>query len=194
MYLKIKAINIITLFSICLVFLAGCGKKEELNAYQTKMSDFFRNIALIDSDINAIDASAEDSHIQLLSYLDAIETEFNNLAALEVPEEFASVDELAAEAAQNMTQAVALYHQLFENESYDSTTAEVAEEYYSRANVRLQYIISILNGEIPEGENVTVVMDEELDKTTEASPSEVPLETPLETHGEIETENPLAGE
>lgn len=193
MKIKTNIFNTILLFSLCLFFLTGCGNQEVLDTYKTQMSDFFSSIALLDSDINAIDASAEDSHVQLLGYLDAIETEFTDLAALEVPDEFSSVADLADEAAENMTQAVALYHQLFENETYDSTTATVANEYYSRANVRLQYIITILNGELPEGENVTIVIEDE-DEDTVPSQEETPASDVTETHGEIQTENPLAEE
>jgi hypothetical protein len=54
-----------------------------------------------------------------------------------------------------MQQAVELYHQVFENGEYDEAIAEAAGEYYDRANIRIQYIITILHGEIPEGEGVT---------------------------------------
>lgn len=182
-----KRIKMILICTMSLL-LTGCGNKQELKSYEEQMSTFFTNIAELDSGMNEIDASADDAHTQLLDYLDSIETEFNHLAALEVPDEFLSVETLADEAAENMSQAVALYHQVFENETYDSTTASVADEYYARANVRLQYIISILHGEIPEGDNVTVTMEDELDHNAPAE-TDIPA---AETHGEIETQNPLA--
>lgn len=180
--------------SVCLLLpvlcLTGCGKDAKLAAYEEKMSSFFSTITELHSNMNAIDASADAvaAQAELLAYLDAMELEFNNLAALEVPEEFISVETLADEAAENMTQAVELYHQFFEGEEASSVTAEAAAEYYSRANIRLQYIISILHGEIPEGENVTVTMDNELEQNLSEEPTE---EEVIETHGEIETENPL---
>ena len=88
---------------------------------------------------------------------------------MEVPEEFISVESLADEAAENMTQAVSLYHSLYESETFDTTIADAANEYYSRANIRLQYIISILHGEIPEGENVTITMDDNLNTKEETT-------------------------
>ena len=88
-----------------------------------------------------------------------------------------------------MTQAVSLYHQLYEGETFDSNIAVAANEYYSRANIRLQYIISILHGEMPEGENVTIVTGEDAEEGDPASSEAI-----METHGEIETENPLAEE
>ncbi len=170
------------------LFLYGCGKDEKLALYKEQMENFFVNIADLNANMNSIDVTDEAAaQTELLGYLDAIETEFNNLAELEVPDEFISVETLADEAAENMSQAVTLYHQLFESETYDTNIAAAAGEYYSRANIRFQYIISILHGEIPEGENVTVTMDHDLKKETEET-----TETMQETHGEIQTENPLA--
>ena len=54
-----------------------------------------------------------------------------------------------------MKEAVALYHTAYEGETYDEGSAQAAREYYDRTNIRLQYIITILHGEIPEGEGVT---------------------------------------
>lgn len=168
------------------MILCGCGKDEQLEEYKTQMSDFFDQIAELNSNMNAINASAEDAASQLLSYLDATEAAFEHLADLEVPKEFVSVENLADEAAENMTQAVSFYHQLYEAESYDSNVAMMADEYYKRANIRLQYIISILHGEMPEGDNVMIIMEGESQADT------TPAEEIMETHGEIETENPLA--
>lgn len=170
------------------LFLHGCGKDEKLTVYEEQMEQFFVNIGELNTNMNSIDMTDEAAaQTELLGYLDALEDEFNSLAGLEVPTEFISVETLADEAAENMTQAVSLYHQLFENETYDENIAYAAGEYYNRANIRFQYIISILHGEIPEGENVTVTMDTDLPQ------EEVSTEMP-ETHGEIQTENPLADE
>ena len=49
-----------------------------------------------------------------------------------------------------MTEAVSYYHQAFEAEPFDTVLADVAKQNYDRANVRLQYIVSILHGDIPE--------------------------------------------
>lgn len=178
--------NVFIIIVFCLI-LCGCGKDKELEAYQTQMSDFFDQIAELDAGMNAIDANAEDAASRLLSYLDEAEAAFEHLADMEVPKEFSSVESLADEAAENMTQAVSYYHQLYESESYDSNVAQMANEYYKRANIRLQYIISILHGEMPEGDNVTIITGEDAQTDHEEEPMTV-----VETHGEIETENPLA--
>ena len=119
------------------------------------MNTFFEHIASYHEGMNAIDASAPDAKNQLLSYLDQLQTEFAWMAELTVPDEFSAVDSLADEADENMRQAVALYHSAYEAEVFDEPTAQAAREYYDRANIRIQYIVSILHGEIPEGEGIT---------------------------------------
>lgn len=162
-YMKYKISKLCLCFLCSFLFMTGCGKDEKLTAYEEQMSIFFSNISEINSNMNAVDVSDEaTAQTELLGYLDSLKAEFDNLAELEVPEEFISVESLADEAAENMTQAVELYHRLYESDTYDTTVADAANEYYSRANIRLQYIISILHGEIPEGENVTVTMDDDL--------------------------------
>ena len=49
-----------------------------------------------------------------------------------------------------MSEAVSYYHMAYEGESFDSAAAEVAYQNYECANERLQYIVSILHGNIPE--------------------------------------------
>ena len=93
--------------------------------------------------------------IELLGYLDALAEDIEWMAELEVPEQFSAVESLADEADENMKQAVALFHAAYDGDTYDDGSAQAALEYYNRANIRIQYIIVILHGEIPEGEGVT---------------------------------------
>lgn len=140
---------------LCGILLAACGQDEELAVYQENMNTFFEHIAAYNENMNSIDASSEDATGQLLSYLDQLQAEFTWMAELAVPDEFSAVDSLADEADENMRQAVALYHSAYEAEVFDEPMAQAAREYYDRANIRIQYIVSILHGEIPEGEGIT---------------------------------------
>lgn len=140
---------------LCGILLTACGQDEELTAYQEDMNTFFEHIAAFNDSMNSIDASSEDAVDQLLSYLDQLQAEFTWMAELTVPDEFSAVDSLADEADENMRQAVALYHEAYSAEVFDEPVAQAAREYYDRANIRIQYIISILHGEIPEGEGIT---------------------------------------
>lgn len=130
--------------------LTGCGKKDaKIENYKANMNQFFENIKIFDSSINAIDPNSETATTELLSLLDSMNTSFSQMASLEVPESFPGVEDLATQASEYMSEAVSFYHQAYEGE-YDATLEDVARQNYERANIRLQYIVSILHGDIPE--------------------------------------------
>lgn len=147
---KMHKVNVkLLLLAIFPLLLTGCGKNEELENYKANMNQFFENIRIIDSSINAIDPNSETSTTELLSLLDSMDTSFAQMAALEVPDGFPGVDELADDASAYMSEAVSYYHQAYDGE-YDAAFAEVAYQNYEQANIRFQYIVSIIHGNIPE--------------------------------------------
>lgn len=189
---RCNKIVILCTILLCSALLTACGQDEELTAYQTDMNTFFEHIASYHEGMNAIDASAPDAKNQLLSYLDQLQAEFTWMAELTVPDEFSAVDSLADEADENMRQAVSLYHSVYEAEVFDEPMAQAAREYYDRANIRIQYIISILHGEIPEGEGITYTEESGIlgggylnkDDEEEASGEEPPVSTEPEPDAE----------
>lgn len=143
-------------FSLFLTFLlTACGQDEALDAYQEDMNTFFERAAEYNDKMNAIDQNSDTKTIELLGYLDAFAEDIEWMAGLEVPSQFSVVESLADEADENMKEAVALFHAAYDGEVFDEASEQAAREYYDRTNVRLQYIITILHGEIPEGEGVT---------------------------------------
>lgn len=143
---------------VCLLFaflLTACGENEELTAYQEDMNTFFERAAEYNDKMNAIDRESDTAVIELLGYLDAFAEDIQWMAELTVPEQFSAVESLADEADENMKEAVALFHAAYDGETYDAASEQAALEYYDRTNIRIQYIITILHGEIPEGEGVT---------------------------------------
>lgn len=142
-------------------FLAGCGEDPELTMFRNSFEEFCTDVAEIDSSINNIDANAETAPTELLGHLDQLEVEFQELAALDVPEEFEYLTDLADEASENMSLAVENYHTAFESEIHDAYAADIASQYYERAYKRIQYMITFLHGEVPEDENVSVEIVEE---------------------------------
>ncbi|MCM1387076.1 MAG: hypothetical protein NC231_07100 [Bacillus sp. (in: Bacteria)] len=163
MAVKLKNIKVLCLFALLMLLLAGCGKKDEaLEEYQANMETFFEHIIEFNDNMNAIDVVQPDYLTQMLEYLDALDAEMAWMAQLEVPEQFSAVDNLADEASENMTQAVLFYHMAYENDEYDANVEEAAKEYYDRANLRIQYIITILHGGVPEGEGITYTEDESI--------------------------------
>lgn len=137
------------LFALFSLTVTGCGKDAELENYKANMNQFFENIKIFDSSINAIDPNSETAVSDLLGLLDSMNTSFAQMASLNVPEGFPGVEELADEASEYMAEAVSYYHQAYEGE-YDANLENVARQNYERANVRFQYIVSILHGDIPE--------------------------------------------
>lgn len=145
-------------FGICLfliLLLTACGQEEDLDTYQEDMNTFFERAAEYNEKMNAIDQNSDTKTIELLGYLDAFADDIEWMAGLEVPSQFSVVESLADEADENMKEAVALFHTAYDGETFDAASEQAAREYYERTNVRLQYIITILHGEIPEGEGVT---------------------------------------
>lgn len=147
---------------LCIFLLTGCGKDEELVKYQDDMETFFEHIIEFNDNMNAIDVSQPDYLSQMLGYLDSLDAEVAWMAGLEVPQQFSAVESLADEASENMTQAVSLYHMAYEGEEYNANVEQAAKEYYDRANIRIQYIIMLLHGEIPEGEGVTYTEEDRI--------------------------------
>ena len=142
--------------------LTACGENEELTAYQEDMNTFFERASEYNDKVNAIDRESDTAVIELLGYLDAFAEDIQWMAELEVPEQFSAVESLADEADENMKEAVALFHTAYDGETYDEGSEQAALEYYNRTNIRIQYIITILHGEIPEGEGVTYTEENSL--------------------------------
>lgn len=143
--------------------LTGCGsseKTDELATYRASMETFCDNISYIDDKINALDGTGESDVSDLLDNLDTLSDQFAQMAELSVPDEFSAVEDLADEASENMDMAVSYYHQAYEAEKFNQNYADAAYEYYTRANVRLGYILQILHGEEVVGDNVKYVIDD----------------------------------
>ena len=137
-------------FILAAVMLSGCGKNPEIENYKANMNQFFENIKTYDSAINGIDPNSETAVSDLLTLLDSMDNSFAQMASLEVPEGFPGVSELAVDASMYMSEAVSYFHQAYEGESFDASLEDIARQNYKFANVRLQYISTILHGNIPE--------------------------------------------
>lgn len=172
---KIPNFNAVFLLFILLALtVTGCGKNADLENYKANMNQFFENIKIFDSSINAIDPDSETAVSDLLSLLDSMNTSFEQMASLEVPDGFPGVEELADEASEYMSEAVSYYHQAYEGE-YDAALEDVARQNYERANVRFQYIVSILHGDIPE-EIYTYEEDDEFTDNEDAASDSIDAE------------------
>ena len=139
--------------------LTACGhttEEKELADFSASISDFTAAIQDANQQINELDVNDAKSSDELLSILDNLDTEFKNLAELPVPEQYQSIETLADEASENMTNAVSYFHSAYESEEFNEQDADVAYQYYTRAMTRVEYIGYVLVGEIPENDHVTV--------------------------------------
>lgn len=154
--------NSLTILAImmALLCLSGCNTKteeeKELADFSASISAFTAVIKEADEHINAIDATSTEAPSELLEILDGLNEEFKKLSELAVPEQYRSIEDLADEASDNMSNAVSFYHSAYDTGIYNEQDADIAYQYYSRAMIRVQYIGYILVGEVPEGENITV--------------------------------------
>lgn len=158
--MKNKLIALITSLLLC-VMLAGCGEDPKLSKFKTEMDAFCNEIVEIDKGINNINPESETAKDELLNYLNQADDAFRKLSNISVPEEFSYLKDLMTEASQDMTEAVSLYHDAFSNNSYNEYTFDYATEYYKRAYTRLTYIITLLHGETPEGDDIIIYEETE---------------------------------
>lgn len=151
------------LLLLLLFCLCGCKKDEQLEEYKKDITNFNTNISAIAARMDTIDTTAEDAVTNVLNCLSEMEYQFKSLSEMEVPKEFASIESLADEASEYMTQATALYNEVFTAEEYSAEKASAAAEHYNRAMTRLSYISSLLQGKLPEGDNIIITEEEVLD-------------------------------
>lgn len=146
----------ITIFSF-----TACGGNNELETYRKSVEEFYANAIEINDNINAIDAESEKAPQELLNELDSLNELFQDFADLDVPEEYVAVESLADEAASLMNEAVSLYHSSYSDGTFNEFSVGMAYDKYSRAIIRINYIGDILQGKIPEGENIHIYYEDE---------------------------------
>lgn len=151
-----KKLLTLLLTTCFMLVLTACGENEELTKYKNEMDKFFSNVELIHNRMNSIDKEKETALDELFICLDDLDKEFKAMALFEVPSDFSSIESLADEASENMSMAVEKYKEAYSNDSYNEYTAATADEYYARANKRFQYMIDILHGKMPEGDDITI--------------------------------------
>ena len=138
------------------LFCTACGKNDELEAYKNSVNTFYNEIATTSASINAIDPTVPQASATLLNYLDMMNVSFQNFAAAEVPQDYIAAESLADNAATYMDAAASQYRQAFTATPYDVTMGAAAKANYDNAMRCVEYIGTLLMGEIPEGEGVTV--------------------------------------
>ena len=80
---------------LSLLLLTGCGKDQELEQFYSEMESFTERAAQDFQTLSGIDPSSETAVDELLSAMDSLAETFSLLAEISVPEEFASIEEIA---------------------------------------------------------------------------------------------------
>ena len=171
--------KIIPIFLAAVLLFSGCGQNTALTAFHEDMNGFYESLSAAADAIEAIDPASETAVNELLAQLDQMDSLFQSLASIEVPDDyedqFGNIEELADQASEYMTETGVLYKEAYEQDTPDSSLLLAAEESYSRAMKRVNYIAQLLQGQVPEGENITVIENEDepdwtggdLEETTE---------------------------
>ena len=149
---------------LCLTACGHTNEEKELADFSSSISSFTASIQDANQQINELDVNDANASQELLSILDGLDEKFKELADLSVPEQYQSIETLADEASENMTNAVSYFHSAYEGEAFDEQDADVAYQYYTRAMVGIEYIGYVLVGEIPENDHVKV-QEQELNDT-----------------------------
>ena len=89
--------------------LSACGKDSELEQFKEDIDSFCTNVSNIDTAINNVDVSSETAVSEMLALLGDLNSEFQQFAALDFPEEFDYLENLADEAGEYMEEAVSSY-------------------------------------------------------------------------------------
>lgn len=137
---------------LMIMSLTACGADPEIAQFKKNMDEFCASVAGINESINNIDAEADNSATLALEYLDQLNQQFQNFAAMDFPEEYDYLENLADEAGEYMNEAVESYHSAYADEGYDEETAAYARENSARAFKRVQVILDILHGKEPDTE------------------------------------------
>lgn len=144
-----------------MLVLAGCGKSSKQSEYDKYFSEFCKNVASIDANIKAIDPNSENAPSELLAQLDVLNTQFSEMSQKALPDEYDYLTNLATESGEYMNLAVENYHTAFESVPFDSDSAEIADQYYERANKRLNYMIIFMQGGTPDTDEISYTSESE---------------------------------
>lgn len=154
----------ICIVGFCLFLLSGCGSDPKLSAFYDQMDSFYQSLSITVNTLESVDPDSESAVDDMLAGLDEMSVLFGQLAEIEVPDKleahFGNVEELADQASDYMEEAGRLYHEAYADGGYDADIAQAAFENYTRAMKRVNYIAILLQGRIPEDDNITVITED----------------------------------
>lgn len=141
------------LLTIIMLTFTGCGNStEEVLSFQNELNTVVLKMETIHKELNSIDVTSSDASEQALESLSSLKDAFRELAAIKVKDDdYSFIGELSAEGADYMDQAYDLFEEAYTTDPFDSETASLAYKYLERASKRVNVIITMLHGEVPDG-------------------------------------------
>ena len=123
------------LIPLMLVFIliTGCSNKKDVENYISNMTTFVSNVEKLSVSINAIDPQSDGASTDLLFYLDYMDQTFSQMADVKPPKGYESVSDISRSAATSMRNAVQLYHEVYEAETFDEEKEAQARASYNYA-------------------------------------------------------------
>lgn len=145
--------KVLILFTIFTLFLTGCGSKtEQVLAFQNELNAVILKMEASHNELENLDVSSADASEKALDALANLQSAFEELANIDVKDDaYAFISDLAIEGSQYMEQAYKLFDEALTSERFDEETASLAYQYLERASKRINVIVTMLHGEVPEG-------------------------------------------
>lgn len=144
---------LIVLLTMIILTFTGCGNNtEEVLSFQNELNAVVLKIETIHNELNSIDVTSIDASEQALESLSNLKDAFRELEVIEVKDsDYSFISELSAEGADYMDQAYDLFEEAYTADPFDSETASLAYKYLERASKRINVIVTMLHGEVPDG-------------------------------------------
>lgn len=145
--------KILILFTILTWLLTGCGNNtEQVLAFQNELNAVILKMEASHSELEKLDVTSSDASEKALDALSNLQSAFEELANIDVKDDaYAFITDLAVEGSQYMDQAYKLFEEALTAERFDEDTSTLAYQYLERASKRINVIITMLHGEVPEG-------------------------------------------
>ena len=147
-------LSILTALSLSwAVLLTGCssGEKEELESYYETMDSFLEKVRQETLSLEELDPSDPQAAETAVGILDEMKQSFSEAASADTPEEYVNVQEMIEQADDYLEGASGHFHDALAENPMNGDLYETGVKYYEKAMERIDYAITFLHGEVPEG-------------------------------------------
>ncbi len=133
--------------------LIACSKQnsDEIFKFQNNLNSILIEIEKIHNNINSLDTTDTNAPKIMLNNLSDLKDAFKDLSKLKITDDKHSyITGLAEEGSDYMEQAYDLFKEAYSKDILDEETADLAYKYLERATKRINVIVTMLHGEVPD--------------------------------------------